>query len=81
MAMYEVSVLIDGWVQVRIEAGNRQEALTNLRTARPHIDLFSPEQKVVGEVIGPGMFCIEAEDISVYREDTVDTYHAPVSKP
>ena len=81
MPGYHASVLIDGWLKLRIEAKNRADAAAKLRNGRIRFDLLDQNLEVVSEVIDSkdsptSMFTLDVEeiDLSVPVEDS--QYHA-----
>ena len=80
MPEYEVSVLVDGWARVRIQAENRRDALAALRVATAHVTLHAPNHEQIGEVENPAIIYLDPEDITLHQSDEETRYHAPVSQ-
>lgn len=80
MPEYDVSVLIDGWARVRIQAENRRDALEQLTIAKPHLTLHAPNHEQIGEVENPARFYFDVEDVTLHQPEEETKYHAPVSQ-
>lgn len=67
MPEYDASILLDGWVRVRIQADNQWAALAILKTVRPCITLRGSDHEQVGEVENPTIIYLDVEDITLVQ--------------
>jgi len=87
MSEYHASVLVDGWIRLRVHAGNRADAMRQLKMANVKFALVDGSMNVIGEVVHEtgehpdSMFMLDIEEVDLHNADEFSRYHLPIKPP
>ena len=62
MAIYNVSVIVDGWIRVKMEAATKRDAKSAVSSAKVRIDLVDASGEKIGEITD-GLFTETIEGV------------------
>lgn len=85
MPEYNASLLLEGWMSLRVSAINKNEAAKLVRSSKLKIlfvdgDTHEPIGSVVTSEGDHGEMTVDIEDIEVHHSDEASLYHAPARR-
>jgi len=82
MAMYHASIMLDGWVRLAVNAANRSDAASKVRTARIRFALLDDAGCVIAEIVDgehagecDSMFILDLEEVETVHQMKPSPYH------